>query len=521
MSSRMEAKRGITSMKKTIVQTAILMAILTLISKGFGFIREMVMANYFGTSYITDAYVMSFSILSVMFGGIIVAISTAYIPVYSTITENQGEKAGDRFTSEIINLILIVTLIISIIGIIFSDQIISLLASGFDDKTAKLASFFIRTLFCYVIFSSIGGIFESYLQYKGIFLPQIVTGYSVSICIIVAIIISAYTSFYFLAFGMLVGYFIRFVALAIIAKRRDFHYEPSFKFGSNIKGIVALAIPTFIGSYMQAINQFVDKTLASRLVEGSISALNYASLLNALVVGLTIAILSTIIYPKLAKANSLEQFDKFNYMIEKGLTIVIMIALPCSLGAMIYSDQIVQIVYERGAFNVGATLMTGSAYFYYSIGLVFMSCNDLMTRTYYAMHNMKTPMLFAVAGVIINIVLNLILVRYMAHNGLALATSIAAFTCSIMLFIGLRKAYPHIIIFKSKRKIAKIIVAAAVSVGLSYLFYLFIIIPLNYIIVARLAQLMIAVGVAVGIYILMLVLFRVDEVKLIRQIIEK
>lgn len=508
-------------MKKTIVQTAILMAILTLISKGFGFIREMVMANYYGTTYITDAYVMSFSILSVLFGGIIVAISTAYIPIYSKITETQGKQEGDRFTSEIINLILMVTLIISLVGIIFSDQIIALLASGFNGKTAELASFFIRILFCYVIFSSIGGILESYLQYKGIFLPQIVTGYSISICIIAAIIISAHTNIYFLAFGMLAGYFIRFVSLALIVKRRNFHYEPSFKFGSNIKGIAALAVPTFIGSYMQAINQFVDKTLASRLVEGSISALNYASLLNALVAGLTIAILSTIIYPKLAKANALEQFDRFNYIIEAGLTIVIMIALPCSLGAMIYSDQIVQIVYERGAFDAAATSMTGSAYLFYSIGLVFMSCNDLMIRTYYAMHNMKTPMLYSVVGVIINIILNLILVRYMAHNGLALATSIAAFTCSIMLYVGLRKAYPHIIIFKSKRKIAKIIVAAAISVGLSYLFYLFIIIPLNHIIIARLAQLMLAVAVAVGIYIIMLMLFRIDEVMLIRQLVKK
>ena len=153
------------------VQTAVMMGILTLISKLFGFVREMVMANYYGASYITDAYGMAFTILTVLFGGIIAAISTAYMPVYSRINETQGKQEGDAFTSGILNLLLAVSIVISIIGIIFSDQLIAVLASGFSGETAKLASFFVKVLFSYVIFSSTAGVLESYLQYKGVFLP--------------------------------------------------------------------------------------------------------------------------------------------------------------------------------------------------------------------------------------------------------------------------------------------------------------------------------------------------------------
>ena len=112
---------------------------------------------------------------------------------------------------------------------------------------------------------------------------------------------------------------------------------------------------------MQYINQFVDKTLASRLVEGSISALNYASLLNNVIIDITITILATIIYPKLTQANSLKQYDRFNELVYKGFNVVVIIS-PFSLGAMVYSNQVVQIIYERGAFDITATAMTSSAF---------------------------------------------------------------------------------------------------------------------------------------------------------------
>ncbi|HHU17708.1 MAG TPA: murein biosynthesis integral membrane protein MurJ, partial [Clostridiales bacterium] len=98
---------------RTVAQTAVLMSILTLGSKLIGFIREMVMSNYFGTSYVTDAYVMAFTILSVLFGGIITAISTAYLPVFSRISESEGKLEGDRFTSEIVNILLAISVVIS------------------------------------------------------------------------------------------------------------------------------------------------------------------------------------------------------------------------------------------------------------------------------------------------------------------------------------------------------------------------------------------------------------------------
>jgi putative peptidoglycan lipid II flippase len=506
---------------RNLALTAMMMAFLTLISKCIGFIREMVMANYFGASYITDAYTMSFTILTVLFGGIIVAISTAYMPVYSKINELRGKQAADTYTSSILNILLIVSVLISIIGIIFSDQIIAVMASGFAGETARLSSFFIKVLFSYVIFSSTAGVMESYLQYKGIFLPQIISGYFVSLCTIAAIIISANTSHYYLAFGMLIGYACRLMVITIITMRSQFQYSPIVKLDDTIKENLLMAFPAFIGSYAMAINQFVDKTLASNLIEGSIASLNYAGLLNTMIMGLTITILSTMIYPRFTQAISLKQYGRFNEIFSTGLYIVIIIALPCSLGAMLYSGQAVQIIYERGAFNSVATAMTSSAFFFYSAGLLFFSANDLITKAYYSMSDMKSPMIFAGISVIINIILSLILVRYMAHSGLALATSIAALFNTILLWAGIRMKHGHVKLSAPESKLPKIIISAFVAIGASYGTYLFIIMAASHIIFMRIAQLGIAVVTAVIVYLVLLKLFRIEELALLRSMFRK
>ena len=495
------------------------MAILTLISKGFGFIREMFMANYFGTSYVTDAYVMAQAIPGIIFAGVLGSVATAYMPIYSRIAEKQGEAESNKFTSQVLNILLLVSIIAAIVGIVFSDQIVAVFASGFSGETAALCSFFLKVTFSYMIFANTASVLESFLQYKGVFLPQIIGGYATNIAVIAVIVLSGLFSQYYLAFGWLVGYIIRLIVAAVLAKKRRFFYTLTIGKDDNIRNIAILALPVFIGSSISQINVFVDKTLASGLIEGSVAALNYGMLLITLVTGLTISILTTILYPKLAQASSRLDNDRFSDIIGTGMTLIAIVAIPCALGAMVYSNQIVQIVYERGAFDSVATTLTAAAFFYYAIGLPFMSANDLMIRAYYSMHDMKTPLVVGGFSVVVNIVLILILIGPMGLSGLALATSIAALSNAILLLAGIRWKYPGVKVLKSKTKLLKITLAAIVAVGTSVIVYQFIVIKLSYIIVSRMAQLSITVIAAGMVYFLLLYLMKIDEIKMIKQIL--
>ncbi len=505
---------------KTVARTAFLMTLLTLVSKLIGFVREMVMANYFGTSYITDAYVMAATIPSVIFGGILVSVSTAYMPTFSKIVENQGADKGNQFTSQIINLVFIISLISGIIGFIFSDQIVALFASGFEGETAQLTSSFVKITFSYVIFSSMSGILDAYLQYKGFFLPPIITGYLLSFCTIIFIIICAHTSYHYLPFGMLLGYILRFIFILTVSKKNKFSYVPSFHFNKVVMEIVALMVPVFIGSSLIKINAYINKALATGLGEGSVSALNYANLLNNMIVTVTISILTTIVYPKLVQANSLQDYERFNKILDMGFYLIVLIALPLSLGAMTYSNQIVHIVYERGAFDKTATLLTGSAFLYYAAGLVFISLNALLTKTYYSMHNMITPMIYAGIGVAINIILSLILINFMETDGLALATSISTMSNTMLLYYGMQRKYPMIRIFKSKKKLGKLIIAAVTAIGCSLFIYK---VTLSFVhsTLMEYFQLLIAVAFSTVLYYILLSLFKIEEINILKQLFKR
>lgn len=500
-------------------QTAAMMAILTLGSKFLGFIREMVMAGFFGAGEVTDAYVMSQSIPSMLFAGIFGAVATSYMPLLSDKIEKGSEKEGNEFTSQVINILLIASIISSVVGFIFSDELTAILASGFTGERARLTSFFLKITFSYVIFSSTTGILNAYLQYKNTFLPQIFIDYTQNIIVIATIVISAYSSYYYLAFGLLIAYALRLVLIFALSKKKGYkYYTHGEKTRGVIKDISRLAIPVFIGSTVTQINLFVDKYLASGLVVGSVSALNYASTLNTMIMSISVTVLATMIYPRLAQAQSMEAQDRFSNLVQTGFNLTIIVALPFSLGAMVYSDEIVQVIFERGAFDVAATSLTGSAYLFYSIGMTFMALNTLFTQVYYSMHNMKTPMVCAAVGVIINISLNLMLVGSMQHNGLALATSISAICNSGLLYVGIRKKDKNIQVIKDKRKIFVIVITSFVSVGLSLIVYKLLV---NLIWMPRMIYLGLSVGVAIIAYLIILKKCKVEELDIIKDIIKK
>lgn len=501
--------------KRTAAQTAVLMAVLMLISKLFGFVREMVMAYFYGTNYVVDAYVMSFTILITLFGSIIAALAASYMPVFSRIVEREGALAGDRFTSQIVNLLLLTSCGLATIGFVFSDQIVMLLASGFSGETARLASFFVKVLFFHIIFASLAGIGDAYLQYKGTFLPQIVGGYCISICTIIAIIISARISPYCLAFGVVFGYFFKSMIDFILVRRRGYHHVALLKPSSFARQFFWFALPVFVGSSIQNINLFIDRTLASTLREGSIAALNYASLLNLMIIGVSTTMLSTLVYPRLTQAFTLKQHKRFATMSRQGLYVVMIIAFPCSLGAMIYSREIIGIVYKRGAFGEASAEMTASAFLFYAAGLLFLALNEYLVKIYYSTGNMRWPMYCGMISVIINVTLNLILIRFMQHNGLALATSVAAMVNLVLLYRSAPAGSIQALQNESRRwKMTKIFGATIVAVGSSYpVFWI-----THYGTNSTMFALTLCVIWAGLLYLLLLWLFKVDEIRWIRSI---
>ena len=461
-----------TTRKLTTAQTAAFMAILTVGTKVLGFVREMVLAAFYGAGEITDAYNMAQNIPNILLAGLVSAASVAYMPILSRKVESEGQMEGDLYTSRLLNSLILVICTAIALGAIFAKPLVGIFAPGYEGTQASLTVWYLRFAFFSVLFTAFVYIFEAYLQYKGVFFPQIVLGYVQSIAVIVFVVFSSRTNYHLLIFGIVLGFALRGLGCWAIAGRQGYRYSPDFHMGDAVKEAMLLALPVFLGGSVSQINTFVDRMLASGLPEGSVSVLTYGNEIINSIVMLTVTILVTIIYPKLNQAFAQGDRRQIGTLTERGINVLALLAVPISMGAMLYAQPVIRIVYEHGAFTAEDTRRTAAAFFCYAIGLTFLAVNQLITKVFYSLHDTKTAVYCSVASVVCNIVLNLILVRSMAHAGLALATSIAQTINALLLYYTFKRKYPDIKLLSSKRKLVRIVFFSAVSVAISYLCFM-------------------------------------------------
>jgi putative peptidoglycan lipid II flippase len=203
--------------------------------------------------------------------------------------------------------------------------------------------------------------------------------------------------------------------------------------------MVLIALPIIMGTSVNEINVLVNRTLASGLAVGGISALNYANRLNGFVQGLFVASISTVMYPMISKMAAENNLKGLKGYVSEAISMINLLVIPATIGAMIFSKEIVALLFGRGAFTAEAIDMTANALFYYSLGMIAFGLRDILSRAFYALQDTKTPMINATIGVAINIILNIVLSRFLGIGGLAFATSIAGVVSAILMFVTLRK----------------------------------------------------------------------------------
>ena len=412
----------------------------TIISKVLGFFREIVLANFYGTKGYADVFLLTLNIPGLIIAVIGSAVATIYVPIYFETKEKLGENESIKFTNNMLNLSLIISIVIAILGLLFTEQFVNIFAGGFVGDKFKLAVKFTKIMICGVLFLSTSKIFSSYLQANDNFVIPGIIGIPYNIILIITIAISTKVDIIILAYGALLSMASQLLFQIPFAIKKSFKYNLYVNLkDENIKNMILLILPMLIGVAVGQINIFVDKALATTLGDGKLSALNYAGKLNDFVMALFVTSIITVIYPKLSKMSNNENKDGFINMIVKSSNCIILLVLPISIGAIILSEPIVRILFQRGAFDTTSTIMTSTALKLYSLGLLAMGIRDILTRAFYSFSDTKTPMINSSLALIINIILNFILIKPFGYAGLAVSTSIASIITVILLFISLKK----------------------------------------------------------------------------------
>ncbi|TWT07929.1 murein biosynthesis integral membrane protein MurJ [Planococcus sp. CPCC 101016] len=459
-------------MKKAVL----LIMILTIFSKFIGFFRDITLSYFYGASGVSDAYLISLTIPTVIFGFVATGISTGYIPMYSRIEEKEGERQSKAYTNNLLNILLVFATVVVILGLIFTEILVRLFASGFTGDILDLAVTFTRISIVGIYFTMTIRILSAYLNMKKYYVVPTLIGLPLNIVLIISIILSdRYDFVLMLAIGNVVAIIVQFLILIYFAHRKGFRYQFIFKLkDEHIKNMVFLAIPVIIGSSVNQINKLVDRTLASQISIGGISALNYANTLNLFVQGVFVVSISTVMYPLISKMASKGNMDGLKKALGQSITGINLLVIPATVGSLFFAEPIVALLFGRGAFDEQAITMTAAAFFFYSIGMIGYGLREVLSRAFYSMQDTRTPMINAALAMILNIILNFILSKYLGIGGLALATSIAAIFGTVLLYYSLRKKIGPLDMKNISLPFLKISLASLIMGGTAKLLYEFL-----------------------------------------------
>lgn len=491
--------------------------IITILSKVTGFLRDITLSYFYGASSISDAYIVSITISSVLFSLIIAGISTAYIPLYKNIEYNVSRFAAVKFTNNLINIVLIITTIIIIIGLAFSNLLVKVFAFGFDGDTLEVAVLFTRIGIVGIYFTSLTQLLVNYLQLNGKFVIPAMIGFPFNLIIILSIYISTHTDIIVLAIGSVLAALFQLIFLFPSLFKAKFRYSTTVQFNDpHIKKMSFVVFPIMIGISIDQINLMIDKTLASTIVEGGISALTYASRLNDFVQGIFVLSFVTVMFPVISNLVAQKNIADFKNSISGVISSVVIVVVPASVGIMVLSQPIIRLLFGHGNFDEQAIHMTSQALFYYCVGMIGYAIREVLNRTFYSLQDSKTPMFNAALAVVLNIVLNFVLSHYMGLKGLALATSISALFCSFLLALNLRKKIGPFGIKDNVITFLKVIFASCVMGIVIYAIEKYTLISWNPLL--KMSAIIITGGL---IYFLLITTLKVKESKLLIQFISR
>lgn len=427
-------------MKKKLAKAATLIMVMTLINKAIGFVRDALVASSFGTTYMTDAYNVAMTILDLLFIMIAFAITTTFIPILSDTLNKKGKEEMFKFANNLMNIFTIIGIILVLLGVIFTPIIVKITANRLDSNTFNLAVQLTRVSVVSLVFLIVYAGHTAILQSLDDFLGPTVVGLVYNIPIIIYILLGAKGGIYGLMIATVLGAVIRTIA------QIPFLYKHGFKFkfilnikDPRIKKMVLLVIPVLIGASANQINKLVDKTLASGLPEGSISALTYGERISDVIFATFAVAIITVVFPTLSRAISEKDNKKFKFYIEKAINNMNLILLPCTVGLILLSEPIITIIFKHGVFDDRGVNMTTAALVFYSLGIPFCGLREVFNKSLYALQDTKTSTINGIIAVIINIILNLLFINKLGLKGLALSTSISALSASVLLFLSLKR----------------------------------------------------------------------------------
>jgi putative peptidoglycan lipid II flippase len=423
-----------------------MISLMTMISRVFGLIRDMVIAHFFGAGAGADAFFVAFKIpnyLRRLFaeGG----FSQAFVPVLSEYKSQKSREEIQTLINHVAGTLGLTLFVISLIGVIAAPILIMIFAPGFISNGGRydLAVSMLMITFPYILFISLTALAGGILNTWGRFGVPAFTPVLLNVSLILCAIYLAprlEEPIMALAWGVLIAGVVQLLFQVPFLLRLKLLPKPiPNRHFEGVKRIINLMIPALFAVSITQINLMVAMWIASFLQTGSISWLYYSERLMEFPQGVFGVALATVILPDLSRLYAEKSTEKFSQMLDWALRWVMLITIPATLGLMLLAGPLLTTLFQYGEFNARDVEMTTRSLIAYATGLSGFVLIKVFASGYFSRQDTKTPVKIGIVAVVSNIVLSLSLVMPLAHAGLALATSLASFINAGLLFYFLRK----------------------------------------------------------------------------------
>ena len=434
------------SEKKNIARAAGVLGFATIISRIMGMVRDMVVSRLFGAGFATDAFFAAFQIPNMLRRFFAEgALTSAFVPTFSEWYTQKGEKEARELANVCFTLLTMVMAAVTLLGIIFSPQIVNLMFPGFKASPAKLelTVFLNRMMFPYIFFISLVALCMGILNtVRHFFTPAISTVFLNLAMIFSAVFLHAHfqVPITALATGVLIGGFLQFLLQLPTLYRKGFRlrWRPDFSHPA-VRRIALLMGPSVFGVGVYYLNITVGNILASLLPQGSVSYLYYAQRLFEFPQGIFTVSVAQAVLPSMSRQAAAGEIGELKKSLAFGLRLTIFITVPATVGLMICATPIFSLLFMGGAFDFAKAAKSADALFYYALGLSLVALVRVLVPAFYALKDTKTPVITAFVAFLLNLCFSLMLMGPLLHAGLALASSLSALCNMALLLYFLRK----------------------------------------------------------------------------------
>ena len=488
--------------------------IATLLSRPLGFVREAVQAALFGASRLTDAFLVAYNvpemIQTLFFSGV---LSNFFVPVI-TRYRDQKEELSAVF-SVALNGALTLALVLAGTCYVAAPAIITLAAPGLGGTDHELAVFLFRLMLPMLVLHCLLAVIKGTLnsldhyampEYAGVFFNLMV--------ILCALLLSGWYGITSLALGVVGGSVVQLLVQVPVLVRKGIRYSPTLAFNHPaLREMRKLVVGAVVSTAVVPINAFVDRAMASTLPTGSISALAYAFRVFLLPVSLFAVPVYTVLLTDLSTAHHQGKQQSFRDQAAAGLSLLFAVALPATAVLIALATPITRLLYERGQFTATDTTLTSQALMAFAVGTLAYGTSQVMVRLFNATKDTRTPAWVGVGSIALNAGGDWLLMQLLGHWGIALVTSIASYINTAVLYAIFRHRHgPLDEPLLARRFAVHLLLAAALGACLFVLSRPLVTVPGSLLTPTRLLYFAGILTAAGGLYFVLGLLFRVEEV---------